>query len=199
VNQYIDQDWQRTHREMLASVTPPRKSLHDWTRELFEFYGDCLDDPLVMQRYGQMCRAAANHPQLWLQRKAINVQKSLSLFDYVEAQKMGTADAPRSGGSQQHPPRNQSGPHLILHGQEPQEGTEGRPRRDSRDVSALEERSCAVRTPAHETDQCTCPHIRAGHHNGTGRCRFCDCPEFTLSPLTLYDERAAANRERRTP
>ena len=167
---------------------------------------DLLDDTLVMQRFGQQCRNSARLAEHLVftcptgaERKDTVVHTSnLPLFDSVERPQVGTADAQNRSGGQFDPQSHQQRPARLLLGQQQEKRAPGRPRRSQRERLEIEEGSCALRDTAQQTDMCTCPHIRAGHRNsGRGACNFCDCPQFTKASLTLYDERAAANR--RTP
>ncbi len=64
-----------------------------------------------------------------------------------------------------------------------------------------------MKDTAEPTDLCTCGHMRQSHANqhaptAAKWCTLCDCDTFTKEPLTLYDDRAAANWEKnhgRTP
>lgn len=170
------------------------QAIREAITDLYFFHDErTLDEAIVMQRFGQMCATEARRIHRAMEREEAGVHESLPLFAHVERQEVGAADAPRSGGSNVDPPRNQQGPPLVLHRQGQEEGTQGRPRRDSRDLSALEERTCAVKDTAQWDDLCTCGHFRAMHERTTRvhRCGACDCDRFTKADLTTYDERAA--------
>lgn len=176
------------------------RQLHDWTAELFAFYGQSLDDPLVMQRFGQMCRAAANDLARWLkERKDTDVTPAnLPLLDSLDPSAIRTPVGEAHRRRHQHQESDIQRTAGLLLRQKQQREKERRPPGGYGGSPKGADATCAVKDTAHETDICTCSHMRA-NHTGSGAwprsCSLCYCPAFTKESLTIFDEL----RERRTP